>query len=293
MKAMKLLKAGIAGLALTIALGMGAPFCVRAEQEALSAAAQEAVRALENLNAKPETADDIKEVLEVTKAYEALGETLQEEISPSLRAKLTKAQEAASVINHTSEGIHVSGELPWYVVFRAEKTEAGDAPASYTILEPYKMTLWDAKEEKVYELKAAVKVTMDKPDQKGYGKISVLHYLENGEIEYIKPEVEGKKLSFETASFSLFKIAGSNVLVGGSDEIYENAGDKNEDKKPSVDGENKKPSTGNQVVEKPQTADKADKPFYVSGCLGAAFLFLCVMVHLDLEKKRKMIKHKC
>lgn len=293
MKVMKLLKAGIAGLALTIAFGVGAPQSVRAEQEALPQNVQEAVKALEELNDMPASEEDVKQVLEVTKLYEALGETLQEEISPSLRAKLTKAQESAAIMNHESEDIRVSGNLPWYVEFQAEKTEAGEAPASYTVLAPYKMSLWDAKEEKEYDLNGtAVKVTMNKPDQKGYGKLSVLHYLESGEVEYIKPTVEGETLSFETTSFSLFKIAGSNVLVGDSDEIYENAGDKEEDKKPAVDEGNKKPSTGKPTGEKPQTADRAHTPFYLSGCLAAAFLFLCVMVHLDLEKKRKMVKHK-
>ena len=300
MRFSNMVKAGMLSIVLTMSFGINTPADVHAEQASVQNITEEAVKSLEELNAQPKTAKEVKQVVEATKLYDALSEEFQEEISPSLRAKLAKAQEAAAAVNHTSNGISVSGELPWYVVFRAEKTDSTDAPVSYTVLAPYKMSLWDAMQEKDYDLAGStVKVTMDKPDQKGYENLAVLHYPENGGIEYLKPEVKDGKLSFETDSFSIFKIAGSNVLVGGSDKIYENTANSqkpvktDDNNKPAVSTVDKAPSSGTAVGEKPQTSDRSDVIFYVSIGAGAFLLFLCVMVHLDLEKKRKTINNEC
>lgn len=161
--------------------------------------------------------EDIAAVVEVTKTYDVLSEAEKQTISQEAKAELTALQEKAGALNHTQDGISVSGNLPWYVQFRAEKTDAGEAKReNFEILAPYELKLWDMYRNKEYKLEDGqkVRITMPLPERETDGNYVILHYLKDGTAETIVPVVCGNNLSFETGSFSPFSVAGSTVLTG-------------------------------------------------------------------------------
>ncbi|NCC43247.1 MAG: D-alanyl-D-alanine carboxypeptidase [Clostridia bacterium] len=66
-----------------------------------------------------------------------------------------------------------------------------------------------------------VRVTMPAPDMSLYNQLVIVHYLEDGSVEYITP-IDNKDgtISFVTTSFSPYNIAGSKVLIGNTDKLY-------------------------------------------------------------------------
>lgn len=93
------------------------------------------------------------------------------------------------------------------------------------------MELWNLLEDEPYDLNGTpVTVTIPVSDADKYEKISVIHYLEDGSYEVLTPEVLDGAIRFTTTSFSPYsvagegRIAGSTVLVGPGDAIYNQSG---------------------------------------------------------------------
>lgn len=131
-------------------------------------------------------------------------------------------KEARAQINHTCDGITVSGvNLPWYVQFRVSSgdsyqfTNESDA----MIFQSYEFELWDLKNDTEYEIPSGEYISVTVPVKAGY-EYTIEHLLDNGAMETIIPSVDGDTMVFSTHSFSPFGIAGSKQLVGpetGSD----------------------------------------------------------------------------
>ena len=151
----------------------------------------------------------------------------QEERPDSAADNLTPEEQAARAAeNHTSNGITVHGDLPWYVQFRVsggEEYSFRNAEGA-DIFKSYEFQLWDLKNDTEYQIPDGQYVSVTVPVKAGYD-YSVEHILENGATETIIPSVEGTTMVFSTHSFSPFGIAGSKPIVGGEigDKGYGNA----------------------------------------------------------------------
>ena len=175
--------------------------------------------------------EDVQTILEAYQWYEGCTEDEQSMVPQDLVIRLKKAQSACKVYNRTSNGITVSGEFPWYVQFRVTQ---GSQDANFDLgdlLGSYDMELWNLLEDEPYDLNGTpVTVTIPVSDADKYEKISVIHYLEDGSYEVLTPEVLDGAIRFTTTSFSPYsvagegRIAGSTVLVGPGDAIYNQSG---------------------------------------------------------------------
>ena len=186
---------------------------------------------LENLQVSAGNEEDVQTILEAYQWYEGCTEDEQSMVPQDLVIRLKKAQSACKVYNRTSNGITVSGEFPWYVQFRVTQ---GSQDANFDLgdlLGSYDMELWNLLEDEPYDLNGTpVTVTIPVSDADKYEKISVIHYLEDGSYEVLTPEVLDGAIRFTTTSFSPYsvagegRIAGSTVLVGPGDAIYNQSG---------------------------------------------------------------------
>lgn len=177
--------------------------------------------------------EEIEAILAATRQYEALSDAQKAYIESDRLVILQEAQESAKSILRTSNGVTVEGDFPWYVQFLVQlKNDKADAAVlenqgADTFISPYDMELWDLMKEEVYQLNGQqVRITMPAPDQKLYTQLVVVHYLEDGSVEYITPIYnEDGTLTFATTSFSPYnvagmKLAGSQPLVGNTDKAY-------------------------------------------------------------------------
>lgn len=310
------LRAGALGLALAFSITAAVPqYTVFAEEaQEQNSSAEQAEAALTAMPRSPQNAAEAQAVAEATKLYDALDAQQKDEISPGLRAKLTEAQQQAGVVNRTCGDITVSGDLPWYVQFTVEESDDMSAPSGYRVEAPYEMHLTNLLDGSDYDLNGqAVTVSMPKPEGDTYDSYTILHYLEDGSIEYITPAEQDGKLIFQTTSFSLFKLGGSNELVGGTHDIYEDAvrpsdsessgsassssgtssGSGNKNQASSGSGSNT--SNGNSSSNKnsanaigtvPETGEQGMKWLYGAGCAVSFLTVGGILIHIDLEKKR-------
>lgn len=125
-------------------------------------------------------------------------------------------KEARAEVNHTCDGITVSGiNLPWYVQFRVSSgdsyqfTNESDA----MIFQSYEFELWDLQNDTEYEIPSGEYISVTVPVKSGY-QYTIEHLLDNGATETIIPSVDDNIMVFSTHSFSPFGIAGSRQLVG-------------------------------------------------------------------------------
>lgn len=128
-------------------------------------------------------------------------------------------KEARAQVNHTCDGITVSGiDLPWYVQFRVS---SGDSyqftnETDAMIFQSFEFELWDLQNNTEYEIPNGEYISVTVPVKAGY-EYTIEHLLDNGATESIIPTVENDTMVFSTHSFSPFGIAGSKQLVGPDD----------------------------------------------------------------------------
>lgn len=313
-----ILKAGALGLALAFSITSVVPQYTVWAQPSEAESGEDTYTAAETamtlMPKNPATAEEAVQVAEATKLYEALSDEDKDKISPALRAKLLQAQTQAGVVNRTSGDVTVSGDLPWYVQLTVEKSEDTSAPSAYTVLAPYEMHLTNLLDGSDYGLNGqAVTVSIPKPEG-SYGEYKILHYLDDGSIEYITPAETDGRLEFQTTSFSLFKLGGVTEIVGGTHHIYEDAvrpddtqgstsspadtgtgtgtstnkgGSSKPSNSSSSGGKNtSSKNTGSSVGKVPLTGDKTKLWIYGAGCAASLLAGLGILVHMDLEKKR-------
>ena len=195
--------------------------------------------------------EDVQAILEAYQWYEGCTEDEQSMVPQDLVIRLKKAQSACKVYNRTSNGITVSGEFPWYVQFRVTQ---GSQDANFDLgdlLGSYDMELWNLLEDAPYDLNGTpVTVTIPVSDADKYEKISVIHYLEDGSYEVLTPEVLDGAIRFTTTSFSPYsvtgegRIAGSTVLVGPGDAIYNQSAGSSQSGSASAGSSNQQVSSG-------------------------------------------------
>ena len=197
--------------------------------------------------------EEVEAVIDATKGYESLNDLQKALLDSNAWERLTAAQEKVKVYNRQSNEVLIEGDLPWYVQFQVEltndKTDTSvlEAKNIDTFISPYDLTLWDLMNDTEYKLNGQqVRITMPAPDEKLYTQLVVLHYLEDGTVEYITPIYNNDgTISFVTTSFSPYSIAGSNVLVGNLDKIYNNQSSSNSGNKGTTSSTNKGSSSSN------------------------------------------------
>ena len=183
------------------------------------------------LDALPEQAaslDDVNLVVEATRAYLSLNDASRETLNAESVRHLEALQQQSAALNRTSNGVTIEGDFPWYVQFRAQYYSQEDQltlpqnSGADTVIAPYDMLLWDLMNQQEYHLKGQqVRITMPAPDMNMFSQLVVLHYLEDGSVEYITPVNNGNgTISFLTTSFSPYNLAGSQVLVGNTNWLY-------------------------------------------------------------------------
>lgn len=202
------------------------------EQGGLTAEEQQQTADVQaRLNALPQQAvslDDVNLVVEATRAYLSLNDAQRETLNADTVRHLEALQQQAAVLNRSSNGVTIEGDFPWYIQFRVQEYSQGEQPALPqnsgvdTVIAPYDMMLWDLMNQQEYHLNGQqVRITMPAPDMEMFSQLVVLHYLEDGSVEYITPVSNGDgTISFFTTSFSPYNLAGSQVLVGNTNWLY-------------------------------------------------------------------------
>ncbi|WP_028528699.1 hypothetical protein, partial [Ruminococcus gauvreauii] len=192
---------------------------------------QDMLTKLQNLKVTVENQADVDAVIDAFRWYEGCTEEEKMNVPGELVIRLKKAQTVCKLYNHTSSGITVEGDIPWYVQFRVSKGSIADA-ANFDLgelLGSYEMSLWNLLDDSPYSLNGrSVTVTVPVKNAADYEKVSVLHYFSDGSYEELYPEILGNAIRFTTSSFSPYTIsgqavgyiAGSQVIVGPGDAVY-------------------------------------------------------------------------
>lgn len=265
----------------------------------------------------------VEAIIDASQSYQELSEAQKGCLAADAYDKLLQAQERAAIFNRQSNGVTIEGDFPWYVQFRVElKNEQEDVSVleDYnvdTFITPYDMVLWDLMSDTEYSLNGQqVKVTIPAPDKEIYTQLVIVHYMDDGSVEYITPVYNNDgTMSFITTSFSPYnlagtKIAGSKPLVGNTDKAYpskpsgqntltggsSNSSSGTPAKRPNSTGSRpnttgKKPSSssgnkGNTVTTwVPQTGDE-QMPFQYAG-MGAAALAVLIFAGTVIVIKRR------
>ena len=275
-------------------------------------AAAEVQNLIDYLPMEVTSIEEVEAVIDAFVWYESLSEAQKSLFGADTYVKMTEAQNRAAVFNRQSNGLTIEGDFPWYVQFRVElKNEMNDAAVLEeknvdTFIAPYDMKLWDLISDTEYKLNGLqVRITMPAPEQTLYTQLVVVHYLEDGTVEYITPVYNGDgTISFVTTSFSPYNLAGSKVLVGNTDKAYTNTSSSapnkiggtvsgssssgsSGNKKPTVNKTSgKTPLKANNVFTRnPQTGDETPVAMYVAAA--AAALILLVVIGVIAVKKRK------
>lgn len=258
----------------------------------------------------------VEAIIDATVSYQSLSEAQKGCLAQGTYEKLLSVQERAAIFNRQSNGVTIEGDIPWYVQFRVElrneqeDTSVLEAYNVDTFITPYDMTLWDLMRDTEYKLNGQqVKVTIPAPDKELYTQLVVVHYLDDGSVEYITPVYnEDGTMSFITTSFSPYniagtKIAGSKPLVGNTDKAYpskpsaQNTLTGNSGKKPkpssgnNSSAGNKRPSSGSTESNSsssnvPKTGDEQMPMLYI-GIGAAAVLVLIIAGAVIVIRKRK------
>ncbi len=166
-----------------------------------------------------ESREDIKKLLAIAGQYDRLSSAEKATLPKESIQALEEAKEAAGKLNCTDNGVTVTGNLPWYVQFRAKEipeTEGNKVDEDVWVIAPYEMELWDLTTDSAYVLPEgeSVKITMPIPDTIYQGNFVIYHYKSDGTVEKIVPEINGDTMSFTATSFSNYTVAGSTLLAG-------------------------------------------------------------------------------
>jgi hypothetical protein len=252
---------------------------------------QDAEKLIEELPAAISGSEsDLLALLKASAAYDKLSDQEKAELAQKLQEKLLSLREEAAKINHSSNGVQISG-LPWYIVLTAAPISGGadyeamhkeaenKLGAGRSILGMYDITLQELTENGLVEYKLDGKtalLTITVPDLAKYKEIKIIHQLANGEYEYIEPtKIEGNKVSFEIKSLSKYAVIGE--LIQAEPQPTTPPGDENG--KPSADG--KQPKT-DQTDAGSATGDHSNVPTIASFLLMA----LCACGYLYCRKRK-------
>ena len=201
------------------------------------------------------TVEKIQVLVDLTHVYEEMTAKQQDALSSDALNKLLGLQEEAALVNHTSNGVTVTGNLPWYVELVVVLGNDTDTyvPTGLETIVPYEMCLWNLLTDSEYVLGGGEKVTLSMAVPENvhlYDGLTIVHYMDETHYEYIELTITGDIMSFETASFSPFNVAGSTVIVGGKPSGNTSKPSGSVTTKPS---DSSKPSDKDESTTKPST----------------------------------------
>jgi len=273
------------------------------KQDKIDSAVESISKSIAGLSDVAGSESEVREVVAVTKAYQALSDKQQKKISAENLKKLTAAQESCKSINLTSNEVTVTGDfIPWYVQFRAtlnQDTESLSKPNVETVLSAYELKLWNLLTDEEYEIPEGKKVTvfMPAPDEMLFDRFVVVHYLKDGSVEYITPVIKDGILSFETCSFSPFDVAGSKILVGASGDgeptdttsLTEKVNETVQNNKSLGASSQSSTSSGGKgyTVIKSSAVATGDNAVFLPYIIGAAAALLIIILLIVLRNKKK------
>lgn len=164
------------------------------------------------------SSEDVERVARATNSYESLSDE-QKSLVTNLE-ELLKAQESTSDFNHTEEGVVVTG-IDWNIKLIVEPLnddidaikELNGQLDRKELLNLYEIKLYNILTDEYYEVPYGQKisVSMPCPDVSEYENLMVVHENSGGGIEYLDANIDGDTVSFKTASFSRFGVAGKKI----------------------------------------------------------------------------------
>lgn len=188
------------------------------------------VNKINNLPDSLKDLGDVDDVIEATKAYEALSDSQKALIGNA--DKLKALQEQVKQFHHVSNDVRISG-IDWYIkLYAIPITDDTDACGriykklgSEYILSLYNVYLWDTLNDTRYTLpegQSAV-ITLPTPDMTYFEKPTVIHEKDGGRIVFITPSINGETTTFETDSFSPMGIIASRSDTPGRSSLLDAA----------------------------------------------------------------------
>ncbi len=204
------------------------------------------------------SSEDVERVAKATNSYESLSDE-QKSLVTNLE-ELLKAQESTSDFNHTEDGVVVTG-VDWNIKLIVEPLnddtdaieELNNQLDRKELLNLYEIKLYNILTDEYYEVPYGQKisVSMPCPDVSKYENLMVVHENSGGGIEYLDANISDGIVSFKTASFSRFGVAGkkipnyaenpSDIAISVSDLV------KDEDELKSLLGEGLSSELGNLI----------------------------------------------
>ncbi len=227
---------------------------------------------MDDVNNVPEevsTENDIDAVIKATKTYENLSD--EEKAQVTNLSQLKSAQYQSGEINHSSNGVSISG-VDWNIkLVVTPLTDDKEQLENFSskvdrrnALSLYEITLIDVLTGKNYEVPygQSVTVTIPVPDLSGYTNAVVAHEKSTGSMEYLDLNIIENQAQFKTSSFSLFGIAAKkipNFSENPSDmQISVSSLVNNEDELKSLLGEGLVSKLGNLIDESQEDNTNSD-----------------------------------
>jgi hypothetical protein len=238
------------------------------------------------INKLPDTISttEMTALAKASEAYNNLSDDEKTQIDAKLKTKLSALQNEAAAINHTSNGVQISG-VPWNIILTAVPFTAGEdyeamqkLGAGRTVLGMYDLSLQslDSNGNIVeYQLNGeTATITLTVKDLAKYKEIKIIHQLPNGEYEYITPtEIDGSKITFVVKSLSKYAVTGK-LIETASETTPTTGGDQG--KNPVG------PVGGKQIKTVPATGD----PGYVLMMIMFLLAVLCAGGYVYCKKAR-------
>ncbi len=161
---------------------------------------------------------DVNQVVSATKSYDNLSD--EDKLFVTNSGVLEKAQEASKDINHSSNGVSVTG-VDWnlkLIVSDLNNDQEVKENLNSEIDRKELISLYDIKlinlmtnEEHEIPYGQEISVTIPAVDTTGYENIVVVHENSAGSIEYLNADIGTDTILFKTSSFSKFGLAGKKI----------------------------------------------------------------------------------
>ena len=164
------------------------------------------------------TEEDVNAVVAATKAYNSLSDDEKKLVTN--RQALEKAQSQAGDINHTSNGVSISG-VDWNIKLivtpltdnQEEMSAFAEEVERRSVLSLYNVELIDLLTGESYSIPYGneVQITVPSPDLTGYKNVTVAHRNLADNMEYLDPSIVDGVAKFSATSVGLFGIAAKEI----------------------------------------------------------------------------------
>ncbi len=188
---------------------------------------------IENIERLPSTAkdaNDIEQVIEVTRQYNALDDYKKSTVTNY--SVLKNLQESLAEFHHVYNGVEVEG-LDWYIKIVANPilsdmdacSRIYDKLKSEYILDLYDVYLWDVINNRRYTLPEGktVVVHLPTPDMSYFENLTGIHENTQGNLDYLNLNISGGTSSLEVSSFSPLGIVANRSIQPGRSSLIDAA----------------------------------------------------------------------